>query len=119
MREIVILHCGSNLSVQLVSRLRVYRWVRKPRRRTARCKHGKHVGLDQRVQQGEQHSHESPAARMLSMMVYVHQLRDQQTAEHSAEQAEAHGDGQGELLQRAAHAPEAVADTIPPDRMTR
>ena len=46
--------------------------------------------------------------QMLLEHVVVHQLRHQQAAEQGAEQAEAHRDGQGELLEGFSHALDPV-----------
>ena len=60
--------------------------------------------MEQREQNGNQHrEHEA------QLDVIVDQFSDQQSAEQGAKQTEAHGDGQGELLQGTANTLESVS----------
>ena len=59
---------------------------------------GQHVGLDQRMEHGEQHGDDHRQHKAHGHIV-INQLRHQQAAEQRAEQSEAHGQRQGEVLQ--------------------
>ena len=73
-----------------------------------RRQHGEHIGLNQRVEQGEQYAYNDGQNKAQSHVI-VYQLRHQQSAEQCAEQPEAHGDGQRKLLERFADSLRAVS----------
>ena len=60
------------------------------------------------MKQGEQNAHQH-RQYVTQLHIVIDQLRYQQAAEQRAEQTEAHGNGQRELLQGLAHALQTVA----------